>query len=78
MRLRRSILSTSLPPPLTAYPPPPPRYTQAELRMELAASRPKYEAAVLRVQAVKSDFEAALSKQMDGRRINLMGAINAL
>jgi hypothetical protein len=46
--------------------------------MELAASRPKYEAAVLRVQGVKADFEAALSKQMDGRRINLMGAINVL
>eukprot|EP00967_Tisochrysis_lutea_P053307 scaffold66270_cov31-Tisochrysis_lutea.AAC.3 len=51
---------------------------QAELRLDLASSRPKYKAAAARVKSIKADFEAALSKHLDGRGVNLMGAINAI
>ena len=39
---------------------------------------PKMEAVVGLVRRAKGQFEAALSKHFDGRRINLMGEINKI
>ena len=51
---------------------------QAELHLLIDAAMPKYHAVVATIQATKGDLEAALSKQLDGRRVNLMGDINSL
>ena len=51
---------------------------QAELRLLIAEAHPKYQAVVDATMKAKGEFEAALSKQFDGRRINLMGEINTI
>ena len=46
---------------------------------ELSEARPRYGAAVAKVKKLQADFEATLSElHFGGKRVNLMGAINAL
>jgi len=51
---------------------------QDELGATIRETHAKYADVVGTIQAVKSDFEAALSTHFDGRRINLMGDINSI
>ena len=51
---------------------------QAELQLLIKSTYPKYEAAVGAIRSTKAEFEAALSKHFDGRRVNLMGEINQI
>ena len=51
---------------------------QAELMLLIEAAHPKYDATVDAIRRTKEEFESALSKHLDGRRVNLMGDINNL
>ena len=51
---------------------------QAELSLTIQGAFPRYEGVVGAIKKAKDEFEAALSKHFDGRRINLMGDINNL
>jgi hypothetical protein len=50
----------------------------AELSLTISSMAPKYKAVVTDVGRTKDAFEAALSKVLEGRRVNLMGEINTL
>ena len=51
---------------------------QAELMLLIEAAHPKYAATADAILRTKEEFESALSKHLDGRRVNLMGEINNL
>ena len=51
---------------------------QAELKLTVQGTYPKYDGIVATIKKVKDELEAALSKHFDGRRVNLMGDINNL
>ena len=51
---------------------------QAELSLTIQGAFPRYDGVVGAIKKAKDEFEAALSKHFDGRRINLMGDINNL
>ena len=51
---------------------------QAELSLTIRSTTPKCDELVASIKAAKGEFEAALSKQLGGKRIKLMGEINSL
>ena len=49
-----------------------------ELMFSIKATYPRHEAAAAKLRATKGEFEAALSKLLEGRRVNLMGEISSV
>ena len=51
---------------------------QAELHQTIKESQAKCSEVASLIEQAKTEFEAAVSKHFEGRRINLMGVINAI
>lgn len=50
---------------------------QQDARATLAALQPKVSEIVARMRTIKAAVEAAVSKQFNGRRVNVLGEINS-